>query len=281
MKAIDNILIEDKKLIEDNIKSIYNNTEFEQMCGYAIASGGKRIRPILFLQSFKAFSKLDDHALQFATALELIHNYSLVHDDLPEMDNDVYRRGNLSVYGKYGQTNAVLVGDELLNNAFCIILNTLGKIKDLEYKNRAIKTASLILNSSGKSGMILGQFYDLKDEKKDLERIKFINDYKTGALFRASILGGAMLAGANENDLNQLEIYSNSIGMSFQLKDDLFDYEQDIKLNKDTVVTIIGKDATVKEIDRLNNIAKYSLKNIEGDISFFDNFVEFLDKRKF
>lgn len=281
MNEIKNILEIDKEIIEESINSLYGDSEFEKMCSYALDSGGKRIRPILFLESFKSFKELDEIAVKFATALELIHNYSLVHDDLPEMDDDIYRRGNLSVYGKFGQTNAVLVGDELLNNASCLIFDALDEIEDLNYKNRAIKSASLILNSSGKNGMILGQFYDLKDEKKDFEKIKFINDYKTGALFRASILGGAILSGASEEDLKCLEVYSNSLGMSFQLKDDLFDYEEDVRLKKDTVVTLMGIEETIKEIDRLNKEAISSLEKISGNTEFFKKFVDFLNKRKF
>lgn len=281
MDKIEKFLEVDKKIIEDNLKLLYGDSEFEKMCSYALNSRGKRLRPILFLESFKVFSELDEIAVKFALALELIHNYSLVHDDLPEMDDDIYRSGSLSVYGKFGQTNAVLVGDELLNNASCLIFDALSKIKDLDYKNRAIETASLILNSSGKNGMILGQFYDLKDEKKDLEKIKFINDYKTGALFRASILGGAILSGASQKDIEYLKIYSNSIGMSFQLKDDLFDYEQDIRLKKDTVVTLIGIDKTIQEIEKLNEEAILSLKGVNGTTEFFENFVEFLNKRQF
>ncbi|WP_455521284.1 polyprenyl synthetase family protein, partial [Parvimonas micra] len=116
----------DKSIIETRLNKVYaDNNEFEKMCAYSFSVGGKRIRAILLLEAFKICRDISDIAIDFSVALELIHNYSLVHDDLPEMDDDKFRRGVLSVYGKYGQSNAVLVGDELLNNANLIMFKAI------------------------------------------------------------------------------------------------------------------------------------------------------------
>lgn len=281
MEKLKEILLENKKKIEDRISELYDDSEFQSMCKYALVAGGKRLRPVLFLESYKAFSTIDEMAIDFATSIELIHNYSLVHDDLPEMDDDKYRRGNLSVYGKYGQTNAVLVGDELLNDSANLIFNTLSKVEDVVKIKNGLRAANLIFNSSGKEGMILGQYFDLKDDEKNLKDIEFINYYKTGALFIASIVGGATLAGASNEDIEALEIYSKSIGLSFQLQDDLFDYEEDKRLNKKTAVTLMGVEETKRKINELNYVALDSLEKVKGNVEFFKNFIEFLKKREY
>ena len=166
-------LIHNYSLVHDDLPEMDDeNNFFENMCKYSFSMGGKRIRAILFLESFKSFKTFSDTAVDFAVALELIHNYSLVHDDLPEMDDDKYRRGNLSVYGKFGQANAVLVGDELLNDSAKLIFNSISKIDDLSFFKNAIKTAEYIYNLSGINGMVLGQFFDLKNDIEKLEDIE-------------------------------------------------------------------------------------------------------------
>ena len=189
------LIEEDKRIIEDRLDLVYKNqNEFEKMCAYSFSVGGKRIRAILLLESFKSYREVSDLALDFAISLELIHNYSLVHDDLPEMDDDKFRRGVLSVYGKYGQSNAVLVGDELLNNANLIMFKAIKKLDNIQEIKNAVSASEIILNSSGINGMIYGQFLDLENKVEDLSDIEKINDLKTGELFKAAILSGAKLA---------------------------------------------------------------------------------------
>jgi len=276
------LLENDKSLIEKKLFSIYDeNNFFENMCKYSFSMGGKRIRAILFLESFKSFKTFSDTAVDFAVALELIHNYSLVHDDLPEMDDDKYRRGNLSVYGKFGQSNAVLVGDELLNDSAKLIFNSISKIDDLSFLKNAIKTAEYIYNLSGINGMVLGQFFDLKNDIEKLEDIEKIDSLKTSALFRAAIVGGAMLSGACDEDLSFLENYALSLGMSFQLQDDLFDFDEDLKIKKKTYATFLSKEKLNLKIKQLNDFAFSQINKISGKKDFFVKFIDFMAKRTF
>lgn len=282
MKDFIKLLEEDKNLIENKLFSIYNDKNiFESMCKYSFSVGGKRIRSILFLESFKSFMQFCDIALDFAVAIELIHNYSLVHDDLPEMDNDLYRRGKLSVYGKFGQSNAVLVGDELLNDSSKFIFESILKLNDIDFIKNALKTARLFYDLSGLNGMILGQFYDLKNEIESLDDIEKINALKTSALFKAAIVGGAMLSGACEDDLLLLENYALTIGMSFQLQDDLFDFDKDVKLGKKTFATILGKEKLKLKIKDLNNFALSEISKISGRKKFFIDFIDYMSKRTY
>lgn len=282
MEKFLDLIKEDKDLIEKNLSSIYDEAnKFENMCKYAFSVGGKRLRAILLLEAYKSYKEFSEVALDFATAIELIHNYSLVHDDLPEMDDDKYRRGNLSVYGKFGQTNAVLVGDELLNNASFILFNAIGKLENISEIKNALSASKLMLNSSGIKGMILGQFLDLENEIDSIDDLEKINLLKTGALFKASVVGGAMLAGACEYDLTCIENYALSLGLSFQLQDDLFDFDEDTRLNKKTFATILGKDEVILRIKKLNEFAFSEINKISGKKEFFVDFIGYMAKRTY
>ena len=276
------LIEEDKRIIEDRLDLVYKNkNEFEKMCAYSFSVGGKRIRAILLLESFKSYKEVSDLALDFAISLELIHNYSLVHDDLPEMDDDKFRRGVLSVYGKFGQSNAVLVGDELLNNANLIMFKAIKKLDNIQEIKNAVSASEIILNSSGINGMIYGQFLDLENKIEDLSDIEKINDLKTGELFKAAILSGAKLAGASDEDLLHLEIYAKNLGLVFQLQDDLFDFEEDVKLNKKTFATVLGKNEVEKKINDLNRISFEEINKTSGNKDFFIDFIDFMAKRTY
>ena len=272
----------DKSIIEQRLSKVYtDNNKFEKMCAYSFSVGGKRIRAILLLEAFKIYRDISDIAIDFSIALELIHNYSLVHDDLPEMDDDKFRRGVLSVYGKYGQSNAVLVGDELLNNANLIMIKAMKMLENSDEINLAISASEIILNSSGINGMIYGQFLDLENNVENLTDIEKINSLKTGELFKAAILSGAKLGGASNNDLAHLEIYAKNLGLVFQLQDDLFDYDEDIKLNKKTFATVLGKSEVEKKIEELNKILLQEINKISGKKDFFVNFIDYMAKRTY
>ena len=276
------IIDEDKKIIENRLISVYKNeNDFEKMCAYSFSVGGKRIRAILLLESFKSYKNISDLAIDFSIAIELIHNYSLVHDDLPEMDDDKFRRGVLSVYGKYGQSNAVLVGDELLNNANLIMFKAIKQLENIDEIKNAISASEIILNSSGINGMIYGQFLDLKNNIENLTDIEKINSLKTGELFKASILAGAKLAGASDEDLKHLEIYAKNLGLVFQLQDDLFDYDEDVKLNKKTFATVLGKNEVEKKIEELKRISLKEINKILGRKEFFIDFIDYMAKRTY
>ena len=272
----------DKSIIEQRLSKVYtDNNKFEKMCAYSFSVGGKRIRAILLLEAFKICRDISDIAIDFSVALELIHNYSLVHDDLPEMDDDKFRRGVLSVYGKYGQSNAVLVGDELLNNANLIMIKAMKNLENFDKIKLAISASEIILNSSGINGMIYGQFLDLENNVENLTDIEKINSLKTGELFKAAILSGAKLGGASNNDLAHLEIYAKNLGLVFQLQDDLFDYDEDIKLNKKTFATVLGKSEVEKKIEELNKISLQEINKISGKKDFFVNFIDYMAKRTY
>lgn len=282
MEDFKKLIFNDKSIIEERLSNIYaDNNEFEKMCAYSFSVGGKRIRAILLLEAFKIYRDISDIAIDFSVALELIHNYSLVHDDLPEMDDDKFRRGVLSVYGKYGQSNAVLVGDELLNNANLIMIKAMKKLENSDEINLAISASEIILNSSGINGMIYGQFLDLENNVENLKDIEKINSLKTGELFKAAILAGAKLGGASDNDLTHLEIYAKNLGLVFQLQDDLFDYDEDIKLNKKTFATVLGKSEVEKKIEELNKISLQEINKISGKKDFFVNFIDYMVKRTY
>ena len=272
----------DKSIIETRLNKVYAyNNEFEKMCAYSFSVGGKRIRAILLLEAFKICRDISDIAIDFSVALELIHNYSLVHDDLPEMDDDKFRRGVLSVYGKYGQSNAVLVGDELLNNANLIMFKAIKQLENIDEIKNAISASEIILNSSGINGMIYGQFLDLENNVENLSDIEKINSLKTGELFKAAILAGAKLGGASDNDLKHLEIYAKNLGLVFQLQDDLFDYDEDIRLKKKTFATVLGKSEVEKKIEELNKISLQEINKISGRKEFFVNFIDYMAKRTY
>ena len=272
----------DKSIIETRLNKVYAyNNEFEKMCAYSFSVGGKRIRAILLLEAFKIYRDISDIAIDFSIALELIHNYSLVHDDLPEMDDDKFRRGVLSVYGKYGQSNAVLVGDELLNNANLIMIKAMKNLENFDEIKLAISASEIILNSSGINGMIYGQFLDLENNVENLSDIEKINSLKTGELFKAAILAGAKLGGASDNDLAHLEIYAKNLGLVFQLQDDLFDYDEDVELNKKTFATVLGKSEVEKKIEEQNKISLQEINKISGRKEFFVNFIDYMAKRTY
>lgn len=282
MEDFKKLIFNDKSIIEERLSKIYSdNSEFEKMCAYSFSVGGKRIRAILLLEAFKIYRDISDIAIDFSVALELIHNYSLVHDDLPEMDDDKFRRGVLSVYGKYGQSNAVLVGDELLNNANLIMIKAMKMLENSDEINLAISASEIILNSSGINGMIYGQFLDLENNVENLKDIEKINSLKTGELFKAAILAGAKLGGASDNDLTHLEIYAKNLGLVFQLQDDLFDYDEDIKLKKKTFATVLGKSEVEKKIEEQNKISLQEINKISGRKEFFVNFIDYMAKRTY
>ena len=187
---------------------------------YSLFAGGKRIRPILCLVWAELLSGSREHALGFACSLECIHTYSLVHDDLPAMDDDDLRRGQPSNHIKYGQALAILAGDGLLTEAFSLMLS------HDRHPERTLQAAAEVARAAGPRGMVGGQVLDILMTGKgqgDLEMLKSMHSLKTGALLRASCLSGAMLAGADHADLSLADQYGTAIGLAFQIADDILD----------------------------------------------------------
>lgn len=234
-------------------KGNYNKIIYDAS-SYSINVGGKRIRPILFILGYYIYKKEYKNVMQMACAIEMIHTYSLIHDDLPCMDNDDLRRGKPTNHKVYGENIAVLAGDNLLNEAMITMM-------DFALKNggNSLKSAYEIASSAGAEGMIGGQVVDVMSEGKSIskEELEYMHAKKTGALIRCSILAGAMLADAPEEDLELLRKYGEKLGLVFQIKDDILDVIGDAKL--------LGKNVHVdEENNKTNFISVYGLEKCQS-----------------
>lgn len=194
---------------------------------YAVFNGGKRLRPLLVLEGARLVGGELEPVLPFACAMEMIHSYSLVHDDLPAMDDDDYRRGQPTCHKVFGEANAILAGDALLTRAFEVMAHadsTAGL--EARWVVKAIQEAAI---AAGSQGMIGGQVLDLEAEGKELnlEQLKAIHSRKTGALFRASLRSGALIYGVQDERLQALTDYAEGFGLGFQITDDILDVEGD------------------------------------------------------
>ena len=195
----------------------------EQLCSsmkYSLTAGGKRLRPILLMAAADVAGGRGEDFIKVACAIEMIHTYSLIHDDLPAMDNDDYRRGKLTNHKVYGEAMAILAGDALLTQAFEVMLRQPGVPADV-----LLKVVREMAIAAGPDGMVGGQAIDLESEGKHIpmETLKKLHMGKTGALFRAAIRSGAILAGADEKQLADLTAYADAFGLAFQITDDILD----------------------------------------------------------
>ncbi len=247
----------------------------KQAMDYSLTAGGKRIRPILALATYEAFGKESmDEILPVVINLELLHTYSLIHDDLPAMDNDDYRRGKLTNHKVYGEAMAILAGDGLLTHAFGNFAKYLRKLNNLSL-DRALQIIEEFASYSGAAGMVGGQVVDLQSEQKrtSFEELLYIHTHKTGDLIVFSIRLGALLANANQLQLDALSEFGRKIGLAFQIQDDILDVIGDSKKlgknvgsdqsnNKVTFPYFKGIEASKQEIIRLTNEAKELINDI-------------------
>ena len=203
---------------------------FESM-RYSLNAGGKRIRPMLVLEFARIFGVSEEDAMPFAVALEMIHTYSLIHDDLPCMDDDDLRRGRPTNHKKFGEAVAVLAGDALLNRAFEHILANSCLSSDV-----TLKAMKILSNASGAEGMIGGQVIDMEGENRalDVSEIELLQNMKTGALIKAAAVMGCIIGNASDEEISFAKNYADKIGLAFQIRDDILNVEGD--------ETIIGKD---------------------------------------
>ena len=259
---------------------------FESM-NYSVKAGGKRLRPILMLETFKLFGKDESKAYPFMAAIEFIHTYSLVHDDLPAMDDDEFRRGQKTTHAKYGEDIGILAGDGLLNMAYEIMSEAV--VKDPS----AAKAMAVIAKKAGAYGMVGGQTVDVVNEGKklDIETINYIHNLKTAALIEASMMAGAILGGATEEQVLQIESIAKNIGMAFQIQDDILDVTgdeeklgkpvlSDEKNEKDTYITLIGLEESKQKVKDLSNLAIDGIKAL-GENEFLVTLVEKLISREY
>ena len=257
----------------------YQKTVIEAM-NYSALAGGKRIRPVLMMEVYRAFGKEDLAVLEpFMAAMEMIHNYSLVHDDLPAMDNDEFRRGRKTTHVVYGAGMATLAGDGLLNYAYETALKSFLVKADLtdydgDIKDRRVKALEILARKAGIYGMVGGQCADICAEKKETvteKELIFIHENKTAALLEGSMMIGAVLAGASEAELVKIEQAARKIGVAFQIQDDILDVEgdekklgkpvgSDVKNGKTTYVTLNGLDKSREDVKRLSDEAVDILK---------------------
>ena len=240
---------------------------------YSLLSGGKRLRPVLLIGAYELFRNDINKVLPFACAMEMIHAYSLIHDDLPAMDNDDYRRGKLSNHKKFGEANAILAGDALLNKAFETGLEAAINLNS----ENALKALKIIAESSGTEGMIGGQVADMEGvfNISSVEDLKYMYSLKTGAIIKSSIKAGAILAGASQDEIKALEIYAEKIGIAFQIEDDILD----VVSTREKLGKTIGSDAvnnkttylTFKSMEEAkNDVEKFTLEAIESLSIFGD-----------
>jgi len=255
---------------------------------YSVSAGGKRIRPVLLLEFCRICGGNIKNALPFACALEMIHTYSLIHDDLPCMDNDDFRRGKPSCHKAFGEANALLAGDALLNLAFETMLSS---ENDLD-PSLKLKAAAFISKCSGVYGMIGGQVIDLQNEGNAISEELLIRLYKdkTAALLRAAAVSGAIIANADDVKINAANEYAEKIGLAFQIVDDILDYEgdqtllgkpigSDEKNNKKTYVSFHGIENAKNDAKTLTNQALLELEKFD-DTDFLKELSQFLCTRK-
>lgn len=237
----------------DHLTNSVSEKKLIEAMRYSITGGGKRIRPVLTLAIAKMMSKNALEVMPFAAAIEMVHTYSLIHDDLPAMDNDDYRRGKLTNHKVFGEAMAILAGDALLNEAFDLLLDS--AIQSGEKMEQFIKASLIVASAAGKQGMIAGQVIDMDSEGKQTSEvtIKDMHKKKTGALIKASILAPAVYLGASAEHIKALTSYAENIGVAFQIKDDILDVEStteelgkavgsDEKNKKTTYVSLYGLD---------------------------------------
>lgn len=282
-----------KSEIEAYLKTYFNSREgydkkiYEAM-SYSLNIGGKRIRPLFFINAYSIYKDNYKDVIEIAAAIEMIHTYSLIHDDLPCMDNDDLRRGKPTNHKVFGEAIALLAGDGLLNEAMNLMFEYCNK-----EDNNAIKACYLISKAASASGMIGGQTVDILSSGKNLssDELKFMHKKKTGELIKAAVVSGAVLGGAKEEEVKLISEYGDKVGLAFQIKDDILDVigdskimgkkaKSDIENNKTTYVTTYGIDVCKRLCTDLTEECISILDKINGDTEGLKRITEFLLERK-
>ena len=271
------------------VKDGYIDTVVSSM-EYSLTAGGKRVRPMLVLEFARLCGGSEEAALPFACAVEMIHTYSLIHDDLPCMDDDDMRRGKPTNHKVFGEAQAVLGGDALLTRAFEIILSD--EAVSLNGADRCVRAGRTLACCAGAEGMIGGQIIDIESEELNagIERLRIMDDKKTGALIRAACLLGCISAGAEDRQMKAAEAYASSIGLAFQIVDDILDVTSDTETlgkpagsdeqnKKSTYVSCLGLEKCRELTRELTDKAIKSLSVFNGDTGALINLAEKLRDR--
>lgn len=257
---------------------------------YSMTAGGKRLRPILIRETYQLLGGEGELCEPFMAAMEMIHTHSLVHDDLPALDNDDYRRGRLTTHKVYGEAMGVLSGVALLNRAYEVMLKAFDLTED---KERVISAMKIMADKTGINGMLGGQSVDVENDGKPLKRemLDYIYKNKTSALIEASMMTGAVLAGASEEAVRIVEQAAEDIGLAFQIQDDILDVTStsealgkpvlsDEKNQKTTYVTLVGLEQAKKNVEEISARAVSLLKELPGNNAFLENLIAMLVERK-
>ncbi|MGX1722581.1 polyprenyl synthetase family protein [Bacillus haynesii] len=264
---LDGFLISRKTVIEERLPMYIKDLEapsiLKESMLYSLEAGGKRLRPILVLALLHAYGKDEEAGIPVGCAVEMIHTYSLIHDDLPCMDDDDLRRGKLTNHKIYGEATAILAGDALLTESFKMITSNMPS--DVSAEKR-IRLVNELISAAGAEGMVGGQILDMEAESKSvsLDELQRIHEGKTAKLLSFSVIAGAILADASEKEIEKLREFSHHIGIGFQIRDDILDLEG----SEDKIGKRIGSDAT-------NGKSTYpSLLSLEGANKKLDEHIE-------
>lgn len=248
-------------LVNGELEKYTNNRDcpehlLNESMKYSLMAGGKRLRPVLILASYRLFRDDIEKAYKYAVAMEMVHTFSLIHDDLPAIDNDDYRRGNLTNHKKFNEATAILAGDSLLNRAYNILIEDVAESED--DAERCRKTQAIYEFSYGIDRMIAGEYVDTEYEGKQIssEYLEYMHENKTGALMKASVKIGAILAGASQEDIEKLCLYAEKIGLAFQIKDDIL---SEIG-NAEELGKPVGND---RERGKCTYVTKYGLEKAQ------------------
>lgn len=266
----------------------YQKTVIEAM-NYSVLAGGKRLRPMLMLETYRLFGGTEAVVEPFMVALEMIHTYSLVHDDLPAMDNDEYRRGKKTTHAVYGEAMAILAGDGLLNYAFEVAAAAF----DIQMDAAVAKALQILAGKAGIYGMIGGQVADIESENKqvDIETLTFIHEKKCGALIESAMLIGAVLAGATPEQQEKIHQIAADVGFAFQIQDDILDVTSttevlgkpvgsDAKNSKSTYVSLKGLEQARQDVAFLSQRALNTLASLPNKNVFLEELIKMLTVRE-
>ena len=261
-----------------------------QAMNYSMLAGGKRLRPVLMLETYRLFGGEEEVVEPFMAAMEMIHTHSLIHDDLPALDNDDYRRGRLTTHKVYGEAIGVLSGVALLNYAYEVMLTAFDRTGE---KDRVIKGLRIMADKTGIHGMLGGQSVDVENDGKPVDRevLDYIYQNKTSALIECAMMTGAVLAGATEEAVKVIEEAARNIGLAFQIQDDILDVtstseelgkpvHSDEKNHKVTYVTLFGLDGAREEAAKLSEKAVRLLESLEQKNEFLNLLVAKLVNRR-
>lgn len=261
-----------------------------QAMNYSMLAGGKRLRPMLIQETYRLFGGTEKVAEPFMAGMEMIHTHSLIHDDLPALDNDDYRRGRLTTHKVYGEAMGVLSGVALLNYAYETMLQAFSLTED---QDRVIGALKVMAEKTGIHGMLGGQSVDVENDGKPLEKemLDYIYRNKTSALIEASMMTGAILAGADEQQVAVVEEAAGNIGLAFQIQDDILDVtstdeelgkpvHSDEKNNKVTYVTLFGIEGASRQVELLSEKAIKLLKSLNKNNEFLYLLIEKLINRR-